>query len=294
MAGNPKVLVIGQVTQDVLTGSRYPKPVRRIGGKGFNQAVQFSTIGAEVTLATAVGWGKPFKKEFQELAKRNHINTDHVIYGGSGDAEDTTTVIVNEELTGRTKVYVANEEIMAYSTAVDKIVDLVINGALQPDIISTTLEIGCTLTGIKRMHDHYKKQKNRPLIVLNPAPLPDTPRELEQLGIFDIITPNRYEADILLGSDNEDPIKAAKELRKRTGCPMVCVTLDEDGVAATNGKESFVLPLPDNDQEVTDTIGASSVFTATLAVEYRKTGDFRKSVSIANKMARDYVSRKLD
>jgi len=297
MTDNLKVLVIGQAVQDVLTGSRYPRPIQRVGGKGFNQAVQFAMLGAETALATAIGWGRPFKREFQELAKRYNIDIKHVIFGGNSAAKDTTTVIVNEELCGRTTVYVENAEIMAYNRAVDEVVDLIVNDILQPDIISVTLEIDCTLSGVRQIHDHYKKRKDRrPLIILNPAPLPKTSSYiLEQLSMFDIITPNRYEASTLLGyGEITNPIKAAKELRKRTGCPMVCVTLDEDGVAATNGRSSFILPSPDTGRKVADTVGASDVFTAALTVEYCRTGDFRKSVSVANATARDFVSRPLD
>lgn len=99
-----------------------------------------------------------------------------------------------------------------------------------------------------------------------------------------IVTPNRTEAERLIGRRLED-LKAVRasagRIRERCGAEYVCVTLDADG-AALIGPDDMFEHLPTRARDVYDVTGAGDEVLAAIAVAVAGGGSMRDAVALAN------------
>ena len=122
-------------------------------------------------------------------------------------------------------------------------------------------------------------------VVLNPAPAVVDLAEL--VGLVDVLVPNEVEAAQLSGID-DDPLTAAKELRRRLGASVV-VTLGERGVLVLHGDLEELLPA--HAVEVVDTVGAGDAFCGALGARLAAGDELCVAARYANAAAALAVTR---
>ena len=187
---------------ETLTGQNYQIAY---GGKGANQAVAATRLGAKVAFISCIGSdsiGKTMKNAFaQEGIDTTHINT------------------VSQEMTGMAFIQVAKSSensIVLASGANAHLGEMVVRQSeaqiAQSDCLLMQLET--PLSGVELAAQIAKK--NGVKVVLNPAPAQILSDEL--LSLIDIITPNETEAEILTGvqvSDEQSAVEAAQVFHKK-------------------------------------------------------------------------------
>ena len=117
-------------------------------------------------------------------------------------------------------------------------------------------------------------------IVLNPAPATKLPPE--SWAMFDVITPNRTEAPILLGLDSNhglSPRELIAQMRLKTKAKIV-MTLGSEGSLVDDGNSILAIPAF-KPKKVVDTTGAGDSFTSALAVAISEGKDFHECVRFA-------------
>lgn len=239
MKKQPKILVVGSfVVDQVMTTDVFPKEGQTVigkaftkapGGKGANQAVQASRLGASVTMVGEVG-NDANGRDMLDNCRTAGIDVSHVII-----SEDTPTgcaVIVLQEIYG-----VMQNRIIVYPGA---------NMALTPsdveflkdtisdyDMVILQLEIpmDVNITVAKYAYD-----KGVP-VFLNTAPYKEVPKEL--MSYLTYVCPNETEAEGLTGitiprKGNTADLSLAKKAAEviiNEGAKNVLITLGAAGAA---------------------------------------------------------------
>ncbi|MFC3533667.1 ribokinase [Vogesella facilis] len=189
-----KVVVVGSINMDlVVVTDRFPAPGETIsgerfltvpGGKGANQAVAASRLGASVSMVGKVG-RDAFGDELLAGLQREGIDTRHV-----GRAEVATGVALITVSGGENSIVVvpgANHALLPADIA-----------AAEPqlaaaDVILTQLEIPlATVQALLQL-----AARHRVPVILNPAPAQPLPADLLQRCA--LITPNEHELATVLG-----------------------------------------------------------------------------------------------
>lgn len=282
------VLVIGSSNTDmVVKTSRFPNPGETIlggdffvfpGGKGANQAVAASRIGANVRFICATG-DDNFGKQAIAGYEAEGIATDAII-SIPEKASGIALITVNEK--GENEIVVAPG---ANAALGPDHISTNTNLLLEADIILTQLEI--PLETIHFLGDFCKSHNKK--LILNPAPAQSLDKTLLN-GLF-AITPNQTEAQLLTGVQvisNQSAKSAAQVLLER-GVKNVVITLGANGVfyhgefGELHGKPPKV--------EAIDTTAAGDVFNGVLAACLAKGLNWKESLDLANHAAAISVTR---
>lgn len=254
-ARQPKILIVGSVNMDlVVQASRFPMVGETIlgshfdtllGGKGANQAVAASRLGAQVTLLGAVG-----QDDFGEMAKaclqKEGVRTDYVktitnvptgiaaITVAEGDNHIVVVSGANHALT------VADIEAAKHCFA-------------EADVVISQLEIPlpCVEAAAKLAQEYQKP------FILNPAPAQKLSHQLSHC--VTALTPNNIELKQLLPSWDGD-------ISQLPNLPMdVILTAGSDGAFFVN-EHGCVKQQTAFAVSVVDSTGAGDTFNAALAV----------------------------
>lgn len=267
----PKITVVGSINMDLVTeATKIPSLGETImgenfsmipGGKGANQAVAATRLGADVTLIGCVG-KDAFGKELIKHLKYQGVNVDKVetITGVStGTAtitvanHDNSIIVVpgaNHSLTPE-KVE-KNEEIIANSDV------LLLQLEIPLDAIRRAVEIA-HLYGVK--------------IVLNPAPAQRLPKDI--VDKIDYLTPNEHELTYFYEKENE----TLESIVKRVGEKFI-ITKGRDGVYFYRNGE--VVHVPAYKVDVIDTTGAGDSFNGALAVALSQNASLEEACHYGN------------
>lgn len=248
------------------------------GGKGANQAVAASRLGADVTFVAKVG-NDIFGREAIDGFKKEGISTDFI----SVDLESSSGVaIILVDSGGENCIAVASGA----------------NGALSPSDIDRAVK-KIESAGILLMQletpvatiEHAASLGRRlgKIVILNPAPAQKLSGGL--LSKLDIITPNETEAEILSGIqvvDQESMRQAAQVLRTK-GVKTVIITLGSKGAYIQTETVSRIIPA----EKVTpvDTTAAGDTFNGALAVGLANGLSIESAVEFAGKAAAISVTR---
>lgn len=226
------VLVVGSINMDLVARSpRLPAPGETIsgasfatvpGGKGANQAVAASRLGARTAMIGCVG-DDAFGGALRGVLEADGVDTGGVrtVAGSSGVA----LIVVDDA--GRNGIVVVPGA----------------NGALTPADVDrceaalaaarvVVLQLETPLATVA--HAAARARALGKTVLLNPAPARALPPEL--LACVDLLVPNEVEAGMLTGRpvrSPEDAIAAAEALRAR-GVGTVLVTLGERGAVAVD------------------------------------------------------------
>lgn len=276
----PRILVVGSMNMDmVLEIERMPAAGENLfvkkfsmhpGGKGNNQAIACSRLGGVVRMVGKVG-----DDDFGErlLINLEQENVDYCFVFRE-ELMHTGLAFIFVEESGENRILVAPGANMALSCE-----DLERAAHLfkSSDFLLLQLEVPLEVVkrAIKMAHEIGLR------VILNPAPAQPFP--LEILGPRDIITPNKYEAEVLSGMKIErieDAVRTIKLLDKR--CPSwKVITLGEMGAVASYRNDSFLYLHP-RKVEVRDTTAAGDAFNAGLVVGIGQGKEWVEALLLAN------------
>lgn len=255
-------MVGSAMTDLVLRTPRLPKPGETLvgssftegfGGKGANQAVMASRLGARVGVVVKLG-RDTFGDRTLEHYRREGLETSFI---GRVDGPSGVALITVGEDTGENAIALAPgandtlspEDVTRAATAVRGAAVLV--AQLETPQVATLAAFRLAREGRTRT-------------LLNPAPAADLDAEL--LALADVLIPNEGEAGLLLGRRLETPQDAedaAVALLER-GPGTVLLTLGPRGVllAERGGRPQHI---PTETVRAVDTTGAGDAFVGSLA-----------------------------
>ncbi|MDA9509606.1 ribokinase [Bradyrhizobium sp. CCBAU 11386] len=283
-----RVYVAGSINMDVVaTADRHPKVGETVagqqvlyfpGGKGANQAVAASRLGARTTLIGRLGEDS-FGAELKAFLGGQGIDLGYLQETAQAH---TGTAIITVAAADNTIVVIPGANALVSADDVS-VVPLV-----KGDVAVSQFEIPLpTITAFFR-----RARAAEATTLLNPAPAQKFGREL--LELVDILVLNETELGFLAGtelSDNDEAariIDVARQLQARAD-QTICVTLGKRGVLALAGQEE--LSVPGRVVKAVDTTGAGDCFVGALAAQLADEVPLRTALAFANAAASISVQR---
>jgi len=267
-----KMIIVGSLAMDlVVTAKSRPQKGETImgetfkiihGGKGANQAVAGSKLGADVVMLGCVG-NDQFGEEILDNLSRNKVCTS-LIRRVDGVESGIAHIILAENDNSIIVVKGANEFVVpSYieeHTDIFKSADIVL---IQQEIPEETVDYVVKLCS----------KINVP-IILNPAPA----RKIKKTIIDQVtyLTPNEHEANVLFDVANYRQILSQYPNK-------LFVTEGAKGVRYHNGKNEVAIPT--YQVEVVDTTGAGDTFNSAFAVAVAEGKKIHKSLNFASRAA---------
>nr|WP_312579683.1 ribokinase [Sedimentibacter sp.] len=270
-----KVVVVGSINVDmVFTSLVRPKAGETVlgqnfytipGGKGANQAVAASKLGADSYMIGCIGDDSNGEFSIKNL---NTIGVDTKCIKKINDAPTgVANIIVAEGDNSIIVVPGSNYKITR------EIIEKNINVILDADIVLLQLEIPMDV--VEYTAEICKK--NNVKIMLNPAPAVELSEKLIDNSTY--ITPNEHELKIIFGRHNSENID---DILKNYPNKLI-VTMGSKGVRYYDGRE--IKSIPVYEVEVVDTTGAGDTFNGALATVLVKSENLENSIKFANKAA---------
>jgi ribokinase len=283
-----RVFVAGSINMDVVaTAERHPRVGETVlgkdvlyfsGGKGANQAVAASRLGASVALIGRLG-KDAFGAELRAFLSGQGVDLRFV---RETEGAHTGTAIITLANADNTIVVVPGA-----------------NGLVTPeDVAAATLATGDIAVSqfeipLPTIAAFFKRARPAgATTILNPAPARDFGKEL--LDLVDIFVLNETELGVLAKTalhEGDDParlVEAAHALQARRA-QIICITLGKRGVVALVDGEAIIAP----GRAVTavDTTGAGDCFVGALAAQLSQSRSIRDALAYANAAASICVQR---
>ncbi len=276
-----KVVVIGSINVDlVFTSDIRPKAGETVlgngfkivaGGKGANQAVAASKLGAEVTMIGCIGDDANGEFALNNL-KKLKVNTS-CIKTISDTPTGVANIIVAEDDNSIIVISGANNELDSeHINRYKKVI-------LEADIVILQLEV--PLETVEYVINFCYDNNIR--TILNPAPAVKLKKELIDKVTY--ITPNEHECRIILGEDDSVDIRY---ILKRYPNKLI-MTIGEKGVMYYDG--DMIVTVPGYKVDVVDTTGAGDTFNGALARALVNNYDIKAAIDFANKAAAKSVMK---
>jgi len=283
-----RVYVAGSINMDVVaTADRHPKVGETVagqqvlyfpGGKGANQAVAASRLGARTTLIGRMGKDS-FGTELKAFLGGQGIDLGYL---QETTQAHTGTAIITVAAADNTIVVIPG------SNALVSADDVSVVPLVKGDVAVSQFEIPLpTIAAFFR-----RARAAEATTLLNPAPAQKFGREL--LELVDILVLNETELGFLAGtelSDSDEAVRiidVARQLQARAD-QTICVTLGKRGVLALAGQEEF--PVPGRVVKAVDTTGAGDCFVGALAAQLADEVPLRTALAFANAAASISVQR---
>jgi len=259
----PKIVVVGSFVVGITFGvPRAPVLGETLmgdsfdlgpGGKGTNQAIGATRLGADVHLLACIG-DDIFADMAVNLFEREGLALDHIHrMTGINTGAGAVTLLPSGEawIVGD---FGANLRLTpAHVDAAEELISA-------SDIVMAQYEVP-TETVVRAMQ---LGRKHGALTIWNPAPA--KPVSADLLTNIDLLTPNETEVRILLGLPPDDPTPT-KELAQRLltlGIDRIVVTLGKEGALIVTSEGSKMIPAVEISP--LDPTGAGDCFNAALAV----------------------------
>jgi len=282
-----RVFVAGSINMDVVaTADRHPKVGETVagrevlyfpGGKGANQAVAASRLGARTTLIGRLG------KDSFGAELRTFLAAQGVDLGSVREADTHSgTAIITVAASDNTIVVIPG------SNALVKADDVADAPLAKGDVAVSQFEI--PLPTIAAFFQRARAAGAT--TVLNPAPAQKMSGEL--LALVDILVLNETELGFLAGTELSDDdeawriIDVARRLQARAD-QTICITLGKRGVLALAGQEEIAVP--GRVVKALDTTGAGDCFVGALAAQLADGVQLRTALAFANAAASISVQR---
>ncbi len=259
----PDIVVVGSLNMDLVAQTAHlPERGETItgrefsiipGGKGANQAVGASKLGASIAMIGRVGTDD-FGRSLCTSLARAGVVTPYV----HADPTATTGVAIISVEDGGQNTIIVVPGANAHVTPAD--VDNAVEIIASAKALMTQLEIPLATV----VHALRIARANHVLTVLNPAPAQTL--DAETLKLVDILIPNETEASRMTGievSDWDSSERAARELN-RLGARVVVITLGARGALAC--EEDHVWRVPAFPVKAIDATAAGDAFVAALTV----------------------------
>lgn len=273
------IVVVGSNMIDLLSKiPRLPKTGETIvgdffhsgfGGKGANQAVMASRLGAKVKIITKVGddvFGKMTKENYKILG----ISSNY-IFTAKGAASGVSPILV--EPSGKNMIVIIPGANLLLNSDDIKLASRLISEA---KIIISQLEV----RDEPIIEAFSIARKYGLTTILNPAPARILPKEL--ISLTNILVPNETEAELLSGieiNNNNDIEKSAKILFDQ-GVEHVILTLGEKGAYLFDNENNQYFPAYKVD--AIDSTGAGDAFIGCLAFYLARGNGLIPSIQFAN------------
>lgn len=283
-----RVFVAGSINMDVVaTADRHPKVGETVagrqvlyfpGGKGANQAVAASRLGAGTTLIGRLGKDS-FGAELSTFLGDQGIDLGYVVE--TAEAHTGTAIITVAEADNTIVVVPGANGLVGAE-------DVEVVPLLKGDVAVSQFEI--PLPTIAAFFGRAREAGA--VTVLNPAPAQKMPGEL--LALVDILVLNETELGFLGDSELSDDdeaariIDVARKLQARQD-QTICVTLGKRGVLALAGREEITVP--GRAVKAIDTTGAGDCFVGALAAQLADDVPLRAALTFANAAASISVQR---
>jgi ribokinase len=268
------ILVVGSLNMDlVVRAPRFPAPGETIsggdlaiipGGKGANQAVASTRLGADVSMLGRVG-SDVFGQSLLDNLTDNGVNTSRV----QRDAAATGTATIIVDAHGQNSIVLSPGA----------------NGKVTPGDVTDLPEAKILLLQFEippeAVFSAAQKAREKGMrVIVNPAPA----RMMDSafLKLVDILVPNESELSLLTGhpvTDSTSAEAAARQLIAQ-GAGMVIVTRGEHGTLAVT--KSDLHSTPAFPVEVVDTTAAGDAFIGGLAVSLAEDKPIREALTYAN------------
>jgi len=246
------------------------------GGKGANQAVAASQLGANVHFIGKVG-----ADDFGDQAIKNL--KDRGVYIESIQKEGATgqAIIQVTDVGENAIVLFPGANFLVTPEQIEQEADLIASSK------ALLLQLEIPLDSVKKAVD-IAAQHGR-IIILNPAPSQKLPDSL--LKNVTILTPNETELAQLTGieSTTEENLRAACSQLLDKGVRTVVVTLGSKGSFYMNREESGWVQAMDVD--TVDTTGAGDAFNGAFAVGLCRGDSLRCSIEFATKISAFVVTQ---
>ncbi len=268
-----KTVVVGSINVDlVFTSEIRPKAGETVmgstfstipGGKGANQAVAASKLGASSCMVGCIGNDQNGEFSINNL---NLMNVDTSCIKKTDNAPTgVANIVVAENDNSIIVIAGANYEITKED--IDNCKDVI----LSADIVLLQLEIPLDVVE----YTANLCRKNNVKVLLNPAPAVELPKTLIENATY--ITPNEHELNIILGKQNnvDETIKMYPN--------KIIVTMGSKGVKYFDGREMKIVS--SYNVEVVDTTGAGDTFCGGLAAALVRGESLEESIKFANKAA---------
>lgn len=282
MAG--RVCVIGSANMDLVVRTpRLPAPGETIlggpfrtfpGGKGANQAVAASRMGAQVMLVGRVG-ADTYGNELRSVLSREGVDLT-ALRAAAGVASGVALITVDDASGENTIVVAGGANRCVTSEDIEGVAGLIRSA----DVILMQLEVPIEpVAAAARLAAASGRR-----VVLNAAPAAELPAELwECLGVLVV---NRGEGAVLAGeSERTPPERLAQSLLDR-GVSGVVITLGAEG--AIVAEKAITKHIPSIEVEAADSVGAGDAFCGALAAmlaEGRSLVDAAKIGCVAGALA---------
>ncbi|CAI9730750.1 ribokinase-like isoform X1 [Octopus vulgaris] len=281
------VVVVGSFMADFFCYCpEFPKPGETVhgskfqqgfGGKGANQCVMASLLGAKTAMVGRVGTDQ-YGTNYLDLFHKYSINTDHVKVTEQSNT-GIASVTVNDK--GQNNIVIvsgANEKL----TGEDVEASMDVIGTSK--VLLTQLETPTTTT-LKALQ-MAKRQKVT--TVLNPAPArPQLDPDFYKLA--DYFCPNETEAELLVNRPikSVDDAKAAVPLFLERGCSNVIITLGALGSVYGSKGSPEVIHVPSSVVTAVDSTGAGDAFIGSFAyyLSHHPHLDLREMIRRSSKIA---------
>lgn len=258
-----KVVVVGSCMTDLVSyTSRLPKPGETIhghkfsigfGGKGANQCIAATRLGAATSMVAMVGEDS-FGHNYLENFRINHVDTKYV--GVTKEAATGVAPIAVDDSGENCIIIVAGANLKMTPADVLKAEDIIRNACVMVCQGEITMEATLTALTLAR--------KFKVKTVMNAAPA-NADLDPEIVKNSDIFCVNESEAEVLTGIEVKSIVDAqsAAEGLLSQGCGSVIITLGGDGALySIQGQHEHI---PAEKVTPVDTTGAGDAFVGALA-----------------------------
>ena len=223
------------------------------GGKGANQAVAASRLGAQVFLIGAVG-NDVFGKQLVEMLPAAGVDKSEVRI--LDDISSGLAMITRTDSDNRIILNAGAN----HALGLDEVSESLSRVAHPADIFVTQLECGyrATLAALRKAHDQGL------VTLFNPAPAMSLPDSI--WDSVDMVCVNETECQTITGilPTDKATIKQGLSWFIKQGVPTAIITLGDKGAALMQGE--IYLYQPALEVKVEDTTGAGDTFIGALAV----------------------------
>lgn len=250
------------------------------GGKGANQAIAASRLGADVMMVTAIGddlFGEKSMDNFME----NNIDTEYV-WTATDVANGVATIVVDESSQNRILIYKGANECLRPGVIEDA-------GEALKQCGLIVLQLEVPLETVYAAID-FGKANGIP-VLLNPAPATKE-LSIEKACLCDFFVPNETELSILTGmpTDTDEAVRAAAKTLLDKGLKNVIVTMGSRGSLWLSDKEELFVPAQKVD--AVDTTGAGDAYIGCFVENYSRTGSIPEAMREASRYASHSVTMK--
>lgn len=281
-----KIFVVGSINMDLVIGAPFmPENGMTItgqgffqnpGGKGANQAVACSKLGANTYMVGAVG--DAFGEDLIKTLNGYAVNTSYV--KRLKDVSSGVAVIVVVDHDNRIILDAGSNALVSHA-----MIDVALSKAEEGDYLICQLEIPQ-----EEVLYAFKEAKAKGMkTILNPAPAAELLDGI--LPLTDLFIPNQSECQFYTGiyPNNEEKIKEAITKLQNLGVKNAIITLGTDGSATVSNNQ--LIKVEANKVKAVDTTAAGDTYIGALATKLSEGSTIKEAMEFASVASSITVTR---